>query len=396
MRYKRLLINTLAVVLGACIAFSLYATLHTDFALTRGNIVSSQDYHAPVVSKKHVANLKIVKVLKDIKASEKIAQNVITKEKADALGLTALGDQPEFMFRRNSNFTKSTCSSSLQRKLSILEWTKDIYHPEIMQVMNRDVLNMSEYERLLPYWMPFGYKYHEEFKYEDLKEITNLFGSRDTLLGLPEGKDCVSCAVVGNGGVMFKSGKGKEINSHDLVFRVNNALRKGYETDVGTKTTHYVLMDRSLIRMPKNEVPRDKGIKYLFLPCRLKDYYYIRDVVTAANPKQKLTADPSDVRVFHPDFIRYIQKVWMITKSFRPSTGAVMFFAALHGGCDQISVYGMGFNAQYTEHYYDKEYKKYTNFKGSHDFQREINILKNLHSEGVINWYTRDIEEFQR
>lgn len=73
-----------------------------------------------------------------------------------------------------------------------------------------------------------------------------------------------------------------------------------------------------------------------------------------------------------------------------------MFFAALHGGCDQISVYGMGFNTQYTEHYYDKEYMKYKNVVGSHDFKREVEILKNLHKDKVITWYTRDIEAFHR
>ena len=53
----------------------------------------------------------------------------------------------------------------------------------------------------------------------DLREIIDLFSAGGDLLGLPKDKHCVSCAVVGNGGVMTNSGKGEEIDSHELVFR---------------------------------------------------------------------------------------------------------------------------------------------------------------------------------
>ena len=84
----------------------------------------------------------------------------------------------------------------------------------------------------------------------------------------------------------------------------------------------------------------------------------------------------------------------MRTKSFRPSTGAMMFMAALHSGCDQLSVYGMGFNKKYTEHYYDKTFSIYKNVKGSHDFAREIEIMMELDKAGIIKWYKRDVPEF--
>ena len=71
-----------------------------------------------------------------------------------------------------------------------------------------------------------------------------------------------------------------------------------------------------------------------------------------------------------------------------------MFFAALHAGCDTLSVYGMGFTDKYSEHYYDKEFTKFRAVKGSHDFKKEIQILKRLDQDGVILWYKRDVPEF--
>ena len=43
--------------------------------------------------------------------------------------------------------------------------------------------------------------------------------------------------MVGGGGGLTRSGHGRSIDAHDLVFRVNVALTKGFERDVGSRTT---------------------------------------------------------------------------------------------------------------------------------------------------------------
>ncbi|KAK3270299.1 hypothetical protein CYMTET_21299 [Cymbomonas tetramitiformis] len=45
------------------------------------------------------------------------------------------------------------------------------------------------------------------------------------------------CAVVGNAGILTNSSLGAEIDAHSVVIRMNGALTKGFERDVGGKTS---------------------------------------------------------------------------------------------------------------------------------------------------------------
>ncbi|XP_033647865.1 alpha-N-acetylgalactosaminide alpha-2,6-sialyltransferase 1-like [Asterias rubens] len=307
-------------------------------------------------------------------------------------------NDPEFSFRKNSLFQPSKCPTSIQKKLLNISWTSEKYHPEIKQLLTSSNISVQEYQRLSKYWMPFGFKYHVDFTYEELLKVLRLFPREESIFDFSQSEtrpQCISCAVVGNGGILNGSKMGKEIDGHDMVFRVNNCIRRGYEVDVGNRTTHLVLMDRSLGQTNIKDVPRDKGIKYILLPCRKNDFEYIVNEVAGTSRRRKLRADANDVRILHPDFIRYVHKIWENTKAFRPTTGGMMFFTALHAGCDSISVYGMGFTGHFTEHYYDRAFIRYKSFKASHDFGKEIEILQSLNRDGVILWYKRDVPEFQ-
>ena len=48
-----------------------------------------------------------------------------------------------------------------------------------------------------------------------------------------------SLAIVGNGPCDLGNGCGDEIDSHDIVIRMNNYVIEGYEKDYGSKTTHW-------------------------------------------------------------------------------------------------------------------------------------------------------------
>ncbi|XP_033647089.1 alpha-N-acetylgalactosaminide alpha-2,6-sialyltransferase 2-like isoform X1 [Asterias rubens] len=302
----------------------------------------------------------------------------------------------EMTFRKNPNFLPSKCPTSLQLKMANDSWTALMYHPEIHMLMNSQLLNQSEHSRLLPYYMPFGYKTKSRFRYKDVFSVLKLFPARDSIFNFTgkQRPQCISCAVVGNGGILNGSRKGSEIDMHHMVFRVNKALRKGHELDVGNRTTHYFFFDRSLRETSESDVPNDQGMIKVFVPCRDNDYKYIRNVVQKKEPKIK--ADAEDVRILHPDFIRYTHKVWVNSPlgSFRPTTGTIMLFTALHSGCDKVSIYGMGYNDNFTLYYYDQKFRHFKMDKVSHDTKSELKILKGLDRIGAIDWYKRGIYSY--
>lgn len=62
------------------------------------------------------------------------------------------------------------------------------------------------------------------------------------------GSEFKTCAVVTSAGAILNSSLGKEINSHDAVLRFNAAPIRGYEDDVGNKTTLRIINSQILAR----------------------------------------------------------------------------------------------------------------------------------------------------
>ncbi|XP_041671778.1 alpha-N-acetylgalactosaminide alpha-2,6-sialyltransferase 2-like isoform X2 [Cheilinus undulatus] len=138
--------------------------------------------------------------------------------------------------------------------------------------------------------------------------------------------ECIRCAVVGNGGILKDSKKGEEIDSHHYVFRANGAVTKGFEQDVGSRTTHYTFTAKTLMiafrdyqGLGYRGPPLSKETRYVFLPDFDRSYLMIKAAAThtlveRGNEKGK---DPTKffgqdvsaekLKMFHPDFLRYIR-----------------------------------------------------------------------------------------
>lgn len=227
---------------------------------------------------------------------------------------------------------------------------------------------------------------------------------------------CVRCAVVGNGGILRGSQQGRNIDSHDLVFRVNGAVIKGFEEDVGTKISFYGFttntMKNALIMYKKygfTRVPQSPEIKYIFIPSNVRDYVLMAAAIqgqTVSSGRDKGDRPwryfghkpPENFKILHPDFISYVRDSFLSSRLlnnirtrhlYMPSTGALMLLTALHT-CDQVSAYGFITRnyAAFSDHYYDF-IRRPVKFFANHDMRMESRLWETLHHRRVIRLYQR-------
>ncbi|XP_036408654.1 alpha-N-acetylgalactosaminide alpha-2,6-sialyltransferase 2-like [Megalops cyprinoides] len=278
---------------------------------------------------------------------------------------------------------------------------------------------LQEYERLKAYPGAHGWR---GVTFQDLvATLSILNGTANRLMfdnwsRWSAGSACIRCAVVGNGGILRGSGKGAEIDRHHYIFRTNGAITKGFEEDVGSRTSLYTFSTRTMrnsirayARAGFRGPPQSKETKYLFLPDEGRDYLMLRAAVTQTAVKtgpdrsktppryfgKNVTADK--FKMYHPDFIRYLRNRFLRSRNlntkfrdwYRPTTGAVMLLAAMHT-CDQVSAYGFVTPdfMRYSDHYYDQAFRRLV-FYVNHDMQMEMQLWQQLHQAGLIKLYMR-------
>uniref|UniRef100_A0A8C4WSV2 alpha-N-acetylgalactosaminide alpha-2,6-sialyltransferase n=1 Tax=Eptatretus burgeri TaxID=7764 RepID=A0A8C4WSV2_EPTBU len=147
-------------------------------------------------------------------------------------------------------YARSTCPTPLQNRLEKLDWPGGKFLPSVPVLLWSRHATPEVYARLVPHKRSMGW---EGRKFSDISEALLLLKEKENRVLLdwpptkqPQDKHCITCAVVGNGGILRKSAQGKNIDAHDYVFRMNGAIIKGYEQDVGIRTTHYFFSRNSL------------------------------------------------------------------------------------------------------------------------------------------------------
>ncbi|XP_018612283.1 alpha-N-acetylgalactosaminide alpha-2,6-sialyltransferase 2 isoform X2 [Scleropages formosus] len=309
---------------------------------------------------------------------------------------------------------------SKERPLCSLRWMveKDVvlrqyFNFSVPVLMWATDLHPSVWHRLQNHWPPYGWKGLPPNVVNAtltlLKDSSGLLFDRGSL-------HCVRCAVVGNGGILKGSKQGKAINSHHFVFRVNGAITKGFEEDVGTKTNFYGFttntMKNSLLSYQAagfNKVPQGQDVHYVFIPADIRDYEMLKagvkgiPVISGVDegdePSRYFGHSPAlqKFKMLHPDFVTYIKERFlkspllesMFPNLYMPSTGALMLMTALHT-CDKVSAYGfITKNYQnFSDHYFDKV-KQPLVFYANHDMLMESRLWADLHAREVMWLYTR-------
>ncbi|XP_040295021.1 alpha-N-acetylgalactosaminide alpha-2,6-sialyltransferase 2-like [Bufo bufo] len=319
-------------------------------------------------------------------------------------------------YATDETHVNSKCPNRTRDKLGSKEF-QDMFLEKIPVLQWKKHAQESEYQRLKKYNGAQGW---EGVTWQIIKESLNMLNSTgnvymfDTWRGQ---KPCIRCAVVGNGGILNGSGMGQEIDSHDYVFRVNGAITKGFEKDVGERTSFFSFSTNTLMNSLNSYgnkgfkmVPRTPETRYVILPDHDRDYLMVRAALTNTiiDRGWDKGKDPSHYfgknlttehfKILHPDFMRYLRNRFLndpILRTtsrdiYRASTGASLLLAAIHT-CDQVNAYGfMTPNyKKFSDHYFDSTYKPVI-FYSNHNFRKEMILWQKLHNAGVIKLYMRD------
>ncbi|ELW68282.1 alpha-N-acetylgalactosaminide alpha-2,6-sialyltransferase 1 [Tupaia chinensis] len=313
---------------------------------------------------------------------------------------------------------QTTCPDSVKVKASKSPWLQNLFLPNLTLFLDAQRFNQSEWGRLEHFPPPFGFM---ELNFSLVQKVVTRFPpvpQQQLLLASrpPGSAPCITCAVVGNGGILNNSRVGSEIDSHDHVFRLSGAVLKGYEEDVGTRTTFYGFtafsLTQSLLILGNRgfqNVPLGKDIRYLHFLEGTRDYEWLEALLLNQTLKRNslfwFRRRPQEAfrealqldryLLLHPDFLRYMKNRFLRSKTldtahwriYRPTTGALLLLTALHL-CDQVSAYGFitEGHERFSDHYYDKSWKRLI-FYINHDFKLEKAVWKRLHDEGIIRLY---------
>ncbi|XP_062979306.1 alpha-N-acetylgalactosaminide alpha-2,6-sialyltransferase 2 [Elgaria multicarinata webbii] len=311
---------------------------------------------------------------------------------------------------------KSLCPRSLKSKVKIDPMFGKQFDFDIPVLMWKLLFNPETWDRLKERNVPYGWR---GLSHAVITSTVQLLNDSDysrlfSKIGFPD--SCIRCAVVGNGGILNGSRQGKEIDAHDFVFRLNGAVIKGFEEDVGTKTSFYGFtvntMKNSLIAYAEygfTQVPQAKETQYIFIPSDIRDYVMLKSAMLGipvpegydkGDKPQKYfgpAASAGKFKLLHPEFVYYLTERFLKSELintqfghlYMPSTGALMLLTALHT-CDQVSAYG--FITQnyktFSDHYYEHE-KKPLVFYANHDMLLEAELWKSLHQVGIMKLYQR-------
>ncbi|XP_077582003.1 ST3 beta-galactoside alpha-2,3-sialyltransferase 8 [Stigmatopora nigra] len=274
------------------------------------------------------------------------------------------------------------CAEHCVSDLSESDWFRRRYEPR-QQLVIRDANEHFDAD-VLNWWLSLQQSGTSQTLQEVMSRMFQVI-SPPSVDFTPWPSRCRHCAVVGNSGNLLKSGHGELIDSHASVIRMNKAVTRGFEKDVGNRTTHRFLY-------PESAVDVDHGVRLVLLPFKTRDLQWLTSALstgdvqmTYVRVKARVTADKDKVLVVSPAFFKYVHERWTERHGRYPSTGMLALIYALHA-CDQVSVFGYGADRQGNWHHYWEVDRHAGAFRktGIHSGDFESEVIQRLAREGKI------------
>uniref|UniRef100_A0A8C7XNH1 ST3 beta-galactoside alpha-2,3-sialyltransferase 4 n=1 Tax=Oryzias sinensis TaxID=183150 RepID=A0A8C7XNH1_9TELE len=138
--------------------------------------------------------------------------------------------------------------------------------------------------------------------------------------------ECKTCVVVGNSFAIKHTYLGNVINKYDVVIRLNDAPVKGFEKDVGNKTTMRIFYPESATYNPGSQNEEDTLM--VLVPFKANDLRWLKEILYDEKrdrrgfwkpPPLLWLVDRSKVRVLDP-FFMYQSRKQLIGNQVRGSS----------------------------------------------------------------------------
>ncbi|XP_059840018.1 CMP-N-acetylneuraminate-beta-1,4-galactoside alpha-2,3-sialyltransferase-like isoform X2 [Hypanus sabinus] len=274
----------------------------------------------------------------------------------------------------------------------------------------------KQWSKLKDFVPPFGIK-GQEAVIQKILGITKHY----TLTSSLDSLSCKRCIIMGNGGIVANKSLGSRIDEYDVVIRLNEAPVKGFEKDVGSKTTLRITYPEGAIQKPARY---ERDSLFVFAGFKPQDFKWLKyivfkekvvlskdesELVVFTSPSDGfwksvatfVPKEPKEIRILNPYFIREAAFTFiglpvnngMMGRGNIPTLGTVAITMALHN-CDEVAVAGFGYDMNAPNaplHYYESVKMSAIKESWTHNIGKEKEFLRKLVKGQVITDLTAGI-----
>ncbi|NP_001308069.1 ST3 beta-galactoside alpha-2,3-sialyltransferase 3 [Python bivittatus] len=303
---------------------------------------------------------------------------------------------PPELASKYGNISEGVCKPGYASALMTAIFPKRFSKPAPMFLDD----SFRKWARIRDFLPPFGIKGQDNL----IKSVTKNYHLTPALDSL----SCRRCVIVGNGGILANKSLGLKIDDYDIVIRLNSAPVKGFEKDVGGKTTMRITYPEGAIQKPEQY---EKDSLFVLAGFKWQDFKWLKYIVY----KEKVSAsdgfwksvathvprEPHEIRILNPYFIQEAAFSFiglpfnngLMGRGNIPTLGSVAITMVLHN-CDEVAVAGFGYDMNSPNaplHYYENIKMSAIKESWTHNIQREKEFLRKLVKARVITDLTSGI-----